>query len=183
MNRVLQWILLKLYAAAASSGLLSTAFGKTIFEWSYDKYKEYFEAGDIDALRAFVTPGTTVIDVGANIGFFTKRFALWVGPAGKVIAIEPEPANFGALTRALAHAGIQSVVDALEGVAAEESGSLNLEINSSQPTDHKIGAQGMLVKAFTLDEARFPLLGDEATKSGRPARKGQHLHPWLLQRG
>ena len=36
-------------------------------------------------------PGTTVVDVGANIGTHTVPFSRWVGD-GRVIAIEAQPA-------------------------------------------------------------------------------------------
>jgi hypothetical protein len=52
--------------------------------------KQYFEAGPIDRLREFVPAGSLVIDVGTNVGFFSLRFASWVGDCGKVVAIEPE---------------------------------------------------------------------------------------------
>ena len=34
-----------------------------------------------------------VVDVGANVGYYTLMFAQVVGPAGRIIAIEPSPEN------------------------------------------------------------------------------------------
>jgi len=45
------------------------------------------------AMERIVREGDTVIDGGANIGFFTVYLAHLVGPAGKVIAIEPGQNN------------------------------------------------------------------------------------------
>lgn len=45
------------------------------------------------AMERIVRPGDTVIDGGANIGFFTIYLSLLVGPEGKVIAIEPGENN------------------------------------------------------------------------------------------
>lgn len=42
-------------------------------------------------MRQLVAPGDTVVDVGANVGFFTLLAAQCVGPTGQVIAFEPEP--------------------------------------------------------------------------------------------
>jgi len=38
----------------------------------------------------YVKPNTTVVDIGANIGTFTVRLSQLVGPAGVVIAFEPQ---------------------------------------------------------------------------------------------
>jgi FkbM family methyltransferase len=43
-------------------------------------------------LRARVRPGQTCLDVGANIGAWVIQFAHLVGPTGRVIAFEPNPA-------------------------------------------------------------------------------------------
>jgi FkbM family methyltransferase len=45
------------------------------------------------AFEAFVRPGATVFDVGANVGFLTAIAARLTGPGGRVIAFEPLPAN------------------------------------------------------------------------------------------
>lgn len=38
-------------------------------------------------------PGMSVIDIGANIGFFAMLSASLVGPSGRVLAVEPNPRN------------------------------------------------------------------------------------------
>src|ERR1039458_2296148 len=49
-------------------------------------------------LRAAVHDGDTVWDVGANVGQFTRLFSDWVGPQGHVVAFEPVPSCFDALS-------------------------------------------------------------------------------------
>src|SRR5690606_17148968 len=44
------------------------------------------------AFRRHVPVGGYCLDAGANLGYFTLRFAHWVGPAGRVAAFEPNPA-------------------------------------------------------------------------------------------
>jgi len=41
--------------------------------------------------RAYLQPGDVVIDVGANVGFFSLLSAALVGPTGRVYAIEAHP--------------------------------------------------------------------------------------------
>lgn len=106
-----------------------------------------------------------VIDVGANVGFFSLRFAEWVGDGGKVIAIEPEDQNYSDLISALERAGLLGRVEALRVVAAAEPGTTFLEINSLHPADHKLSRNGtgVPVTAVTLDG----LLADKGPR--RPA--------------
>jgi FkbM family methyltransferase len=46
----------------------------------------------------WLEPGDWAIDVGANVGHYTKRFSDLVGPGGRVIAFEPVPATFELLS-------------------------------------------------------------------------------------
>ncbi|MBV8507707.1 MAG: FkbM family methyltransferase, partial [Alphaproteobacteria bacterium] len=54
------------------------------------------------AVLSFLHPGSVVIDVGANLGEWTVPFARKVGPAGRVLAIEPAPRSAAALESTLA---------------------------------------------------------------------------------
>ena len=48
-------------------------------------------------LRGLLRPGMNVIDVGANLGYFTALAARAVAPSGRVLAVEADPATFGLL--------------------------------------------------------------------------------------
>ena len=48
-------------------------------------------------LPTLISAGDWVIDVGANVGHYTKRFSELVGPIGRVIAFEPVPETFALL--------------------------------------------------------------------------------------
>jgi FkbM family methyltransferase len=146
----LQRILLALYSLVSRTGLLSTRVGRRAFAFAYDLYKSRWEAAEIMALKRFVSPGTVIIDVGANIGFFTRRFAEWVRPGGIVIAIEPEARNFASLTAMISRRGLVNV-EPIQAVAAESPGTLKLHVNKRHPGDHRISESGTEVRAVTLD--------------------------------
>lgn len=48
-----------------------------------------------------IKPGDTVIDVGANLGYYSVLAADLVGPEGHVVAVEPNPAIFQLLTQSM----------------------------------------------------------------------------------
>ena len=52
---------------------------------SDEGYKYHYYA------KRLIKEGDTVVDIGANLGYFTKLFSKWVGDKGRVIAIEPVP--------------------------------------------------------------------------------------------
>lgn len=50
---------------------------------SKEEYKYYY------FLNAKIKPGSIIIDIGANLGYFARLFAEWTGPEGQVHAVEP----------------------------------------------------------------------------------------------
>jgi FkbM family methyltransferase len=151
VKRLIQSCLLNIYKTVVRTGLLSTSWGRSLFYIVYDWYKSLVEVGDLRPLRSFVDPGGVVEDIGANVGFFTKRFARWVSGGGFVIAVEPERSNFQQLMRTLDKSGTAGVVRPFQGVAAERPGTLKLAINPLHPGDHKIAPDGLDVRAYTVD--------------------------------
>ncbi len=63
-----------------------------------------------DLYRDYAHPGTTAIDVGANLGIHTSVLAACVGPAGRVHAFEPVPAIHDRLRQNLGLNRLEQVV-------------------------------------------------------------------------
>lgn len=151
-SALFQRVLLRAYATVAATGILDHGPTRRLYEWAYGAYKTLVESRGIRALRPLLVPGTVVIDVGANIGYYTQRFARWVGDAGRVLALEPDPANYSRLCHALARKGLLSRVEALALAVSDRPGEGRLEQNPAHPGDHRLGDRGLVVKVTTLDE-------------------------------
>jgi FkbM family methyltransferase len=151
-KKFVQTTLLGLYRAVGGNRLLATPFGRTCFEAAYGAYKLTIEAGAIGHLAPLIRPDTLVIDVGANVGFFTRRFAKWISGSGSVIAIEPEDANFARLAAMIEKAGLGARVEPVRAAAAEHGDGAMLALNPDNPADHKLAAAGIPVATVTLDE-------------------------------
>jgi len=57
-------------------------------------FAQIFNGPEIKFLKRVLENGTTVIDVGAHLGFYTLLMSKKVGPKGRVVAFEPSPREF-----------------------------------------------------------------------------------------
>ncbi|MBI4088157.1 FkbM family methyltransferase [Candidatus Kaiserbacteria bacterium] len=87
--------------------------------------------------RTIVKPGSVVLDLGANIGYFTLLFSRLVGPSGKVFSFEPEPRNFAYLSKNIEINEYKNVA-AFEKAAAEKTGTTQLFVCSYDTGHHTI---------------------------------------------
>lgn len=78
---------------------------------------------DTKIFSSTVQPGMTVVDLGANIGYYTLLAASRVGSQGKVFAIEPLPENYAMLTRNIQVNHLESIVEASNMAISNFEGS------------------------------------------------------------
>jgi FkbM family methyltransferase len=74
-------------------------------------------------LRRKVRPGMTILDVGAHVGYYARRFAEMTGQDGRVVAVEPHPRTFDILQRNVAR---YPNVTPVRVAAAEQAGTAEL---------------------------------------------------------
>jgi len=80
-----------------------------------------------EALVRHLPRGGTLVDVGANVGFFTLLGARLVGPDGRVAALEPAPVSAAAIRRNAARNGFGHV-EVLQCAAGAASGRAAFQI-------------------------------------------------------
>ncbi|HVR91841.1 MAG TPA: FkbM family methyltransferase [Novosphingobium sp.] len=91
-----------------------------------------YEDREIAALCEQVVPGSTVFDVGANIGLSALEFARATGSSGKVIAFEPHPDTATRLAVNLRENGVDNV-EIVQSAVGAAPGSVTFH-ESAQPT-------------------------------------------------
>jgi FkbM family methyltransferase len=114
-----------------------------------------FEPWETELVQAEVRPGDTVLDLGANIGYYTLIFARLVGPAGKVYAFEPDPTNFALLKHNVELNGYRNVVLVNKAVA-DKTARARLFLAPTNAGDHRLcdteeGRRSVPVETVDLD--------------------------------
>lgn len=147
--------------AGLSASLFRNAF--PIYAMLYDCYKRVSERGEIALIRRLVRRGDHVVDVGANIGFYTELLAQCVGPEGRVDAFEPDEMNFRRLsTRAKPYSQIRPV----RAAVTERSGTVSLHLSPQLNVDHR---------TYPTDEARSTVTVDAVALDDIYRGEGEQL--------
>jgi len=116
-------------------------------------------------MNALIQPGMKVVDIGANIGYYTTLFSEWVGAHGRVYAFEPECENFAMLSLAVKHGGITNIVLERAGVGSH-TGTNYMYINPIHAGDHRMYdacrfEKRVEIQMFSLDDY---LVGEERVR-------------------
>lgn len=97
-----------------------------------------YEMETQEALRKLIKPGMTVLDIGANTGYFSLLMADLVGPSGSVYCFEPFPGNFELLKTNVQSNGLAQVHIFLLALS-DRCGSAVLSVNPINDGGHSLG--------------------------------------------
>jgi FkbM family methyltransferase len=89
-----------------------------------------YEPKIAEVFYRYVKPGMAVVDIGANIGYFTMLLASLVEPSGLVVAVEPNPENIKLLEASRRVNGFDQVL-VIQAAAGRQAGLLALNISHS----------------------------------------------------
>lgn len=115
-----------------------------------------YEEGTTQLFQRVIKPGMVVIDAGAHVGYYTLLAARHVGPAGKVYAFEPAPANYDLLLRNIQRNEYANVV-AVKTALSREVGQATFYLTGLDNGRHSLFRHGLpqggsvVVQTTTLD--------------------------------
>jgi FkbM family methyltransferase len=92
-----------------------------------------YEPGVTAVLTRYVKSGMSVLDIGANIGYFTMLLASLVEPTGLVVAVEPNPENIKLIEASRRVNGFEQVL-IIQAAAGRHTGLLSLNVSYSNGT-------------------------------------------------
>lgn len=146
--------------------LKAKIFGKYTFNYlPDDKYVgqrialEKYEPYETELILKQVNKGDIIIDIGANIGYYTVLFADKVGKTGKVIAIEPDPINFEILQKNIKENKLRNVV-AVQAAVGSENKKMILYKSEENLGDHKLWKNGAAINKEVFCRKLDDLLKD-----------------------
>jgi len=113
-----------------------------------------YEPHVTELFRRLLRRDSTVVDVGANIGWYTLNAATAVSVKGRIIAFEPEPNNFSLLSRSIALNSMNNVELIRESVS-DRQGHQTLFLADGNIGGHSttraVGLNRIEVPSTTLD--------------------------------
>jgi FkbM family methyltransferase len=134
-----------------------TALGRRTYTRMYLFGKRLAEEREVQLFRLHLRPGMTIVDMGANIGFYTVLFSQLVGPRGTVYAFEPDPFCSGILRDRIGALPVQNVrvetaaLGESEGEATLYCSKRDRAENRTYPFDPAVPVETVQVQMLGLD--------------------------------
>jgi FkbM family methyltransferase len=133
-------------------------------------------------LDHLVSPGDWVLDIGANIGQYTKRLSDLVGGSGRVIAFEPVPDTFELLAANAQHFR-QRNVTLFNVAASEDCAALGMTIPTTATGLSNYYAAHLTPSTNGLQVLTFPVETLHLPHSIRLAKIDAEGHEMAVLRG
>ena len=123
-----------------------TGVAPFLLEWGF--YEKYETA----LFKRLVKKGMVVVDIGANIGYYTLLASHLVGEKGKVFAFEPDPSNYTLLLRNIAINACTNVTPVKKALFSK-SGRMKLFLDKKNLGGHSLSEANVDKSSFIAVEA------------------------------
>lgn len=100
----------------------------------YVLYKNISDRKELSIIRDLIGRGDRVLDIGANIGVYTRRLAKLTGHTGEVYAFEPHPRNYELLSKFTRHL---PMIKTFHAAVSDREGILDLYVSDDLNVDHR----------------------------------------------
>jgi FkbM family methyltransferase len=143
----------------------TAACGKTLTVPTFDRWlyvqlhDRKWMGGDLSWLAGYIRPGMTIVDVGANIGYYSLVFADLTGPSGQVIGFEPDPDLYDVAVENVRQNGKADIVSLHNCALGAQPGELHLLRGHFNSGDNRLrradpgSARAVAVRVMRLDDA------------------------------
>ena len=89
-----------------------------------------YEPFETELLKKLLTRNMTVVNIGANVGYYALIAANRIGPNGRVYAFEPEPRNYELLVKNIKENGYKNILP-IRAAVGDKKGTLRLFLDRS----------------------------------------------------
>lgn len=124
--------------------------------------RNMFEPVETRIWKTIVKPGHMVVDIGANIGWYTLQAARLVGATGRISCFEPRPLTYAYLTRSIIENGMQHIVRCHNVALADQAGTSKIywRPGDDNPGHTWLGTQDRAGQDVTSAEVAVTTLDD-----------------------
>lgn len=124
-----------------------------LYKITYSLFKKQQDAFEISLMQKHIQPGDTVLDIGANIGFYAELLSAYVGDNGRVHCFEPDVTNFNHLKKRCATlpnvtVNNKAVADKDQVLKIYTSKELNVDHRTYKPEEYD---QEIDIEAIGID--------------------------------
>jgi FkbM family methyltransferase len=125
-----------------------------LYKITYQSFKQKQDAFEISLIKKYTKPNDTVLDIGANIGFYAELLSNTVGVNGKVHCFEPDTTNFNYLKKRCINfknvsINNKAVSDKTGVLKIYTSKQLNVDHRTYKPDDYD---QEIDIDAIAIDD-------------------------------
>jgi len=114
----------------------------------YFNFKNKQDIQELKLMSELIKPGDSIVDVGANIGFYAKKFSELTGSNGSVTCFEPDDYNYLRLLQTIHNL---PNVKSLKAAVSSTTGQLEFYTSPDKNVDHRAYAHDEFATKYTVD--------------------------------